>query len=390
MNQQSKLPPDIEGQRVASLIAGYIRKTLSSAEHDELDRWVEASDANMQLFEELTDEDRLARNLEWLDNLDTEKQLAEVKKGMKFTPQRAPGSRIRVLPLLAVAAIVTALVIGLRNMQKESETVPVDSPVTEIIPPANKTLLILDNGRKIPLDSARIFVDNATSLSTSGGLNYRGITFSAPAVHTLSIPAGTSYHIVMADGTGVWLNAGSSLKYAVPFASDRRLVELNGEGYFEVTKDPSRPFIVKTTRGTEVRVLGTSFDVNAYSDEGTETVSLLEGSIELTTGSKKAQVVPGQQYQVRTGEALSGTTFDAGELLAWKDDRFVFRDATITEIMQQVKRWYDIDVRFSHRPATLFNATVSRREPLSKLLRLLELTGSVHFKTENRTVYVLQ
>jgi len=223
MNQASNLLPDEQAQRIAYLVTGYIRKTLTKKEHDELDHWVEASDKNMLLFEQLTDETTLADNLRWLDKIQVEHQLHKAKKGVVFNTQKRSATVSRMLPLLAVAAIILSLVIGGYIFQNVPEGTAPQSLATEIIPPANKTVLILEDGTEIPLNLQKTFrLDSLNTITTAGGLDYSTLQSPSSGLHTLSTAAGSTYQLTLSDGSKVWLNAGSSIKYPVAFAANER------------------------------------------------------------------------------------------------------------------------------------------------------------------------
>jgi ferric-dicitrate binding protein FerR (iron transport regulator) len=210
------------------------------------------------------------------------------------------------------------------------------------------------------------------------------------------------------DGSRVWLNAASSLKYPVRFDGRERVVELSGEGYFEVRPAPSsapgggerKPFIVKVN-GIEVEVVGTHFNINAYKDDAVTRTTLLEGKVRVRrkpiADSRQSSVVSGEVILYPGEQAVAGVhgvitmqkEINTEEIIAWKNGWFDFKDASIETVLQQASRWYNIEVVYKTKINKHFNAEVLRSEPLEKLLRLLELTGGVHFKIDNKTIYVL-
>jgi len=178
---------------------------------------------------------------------------------------------------------------------------------------------------------------NATSPVASGELLY----------NTIAIPRGGQYQLILADGTKVWLNAASSLRFPVAFAAGERRVQLDGEGYFEVAKDAGRPFIVQT-KTADVQVLGTHFNVFAYADEAWKT-TLFEGSVAVKLLSSQAILKPGNQAIVKAGANDITTIRDANteEAIAWKEGYFHFNDADVVSIMNQLSRWYDVDIIYN-------------------------------------------
>lgn len=398
MNEQSHTDIDKQALRIAYLIAGFIRKTLTKSEHDELDAWVEASDENMKLFEDLTDEKNVEENLRWMDGLNTEAQLTKVKQGLAFNPtsKKTRSRRLWTYSLAAAALVIVLALSIIRYMSPSKNNDPavatVDFP--NILPQMNSTTLQLGDGTVIDLASRDVGeIKEADGANKAGDaqLSYEGQgSHVAMTYHTLITSVGGQYQLQLSDGTKVWLNASSSLKYPVSFPGAERVVELSGEGYFEVAKDAGKPFRVKLAKDEEVRVLGTHFNVSNYSDDAQRKITLLEGSVEVAYKNRKQLLVPGQQATIAEAGLIMSTPGNMEEVVGWKNGLFVFNDADIKTIMKQVKRWYDVDVVYKDEVGHYFNATISRNEPLSKLLRLLELTGKIHFKIENKTIYVLQ
>jgi len=199
-------------------------------------------------------------------------------------------------------------------------------------------------------------------------------------------PAGGQVRVLtLPDGTKVWLNAASSLKYPVVFGGAKRKVELTGEGYFEVAKDPMYPFEV-SAGGSTVQVLGTHFNVNAYTDEPAVKVVLAEGAIRL---NNSVVLKPGEQGMIAKNGNLEKDKADLVMALAWKNGQFVFKQTPIDLLMRQVARWYNATIVYDAKVPDHFNAEIGRDVPVSKLLHLLEATGSVHFKIENNTITVM-
>jgi ferric-dicitrate binding protein FerR (iron transport regulator) len=192
----------------------------------------------------------------------------------------------------------------------------------------------------------------------------------------------------------VWLNAESSLRFPVTFSGDTRTVEITGEAYFEVAHNARKPFKV-LANGTEVQVLGTHFNVHAYKDEPEIKTTLVQGSVKvrsgLSTGELHTAILkPGEQAQMNDNKLTIANDIDMQQVLAWKNGQFMFNDATIESIMQQVTRWYDVDVRYDAKISKHFIANIPRNVPLSELLKLLELTDQVHFKIQGRQITVIR
>jgi transmembrane sensor len=287
----------------------------------------------------------------------------------------------------------------------------------DVKPGGSKAVLTLSNGSKIVLDGAgvgQIAQQGGVDVEHlgSGGSAYRVQTTKPNAVlyNTLETPRGGIYQLRLPDGTRVWLNSGSSIRYPVFFAGNERQVELTGEAYFEVAKNASAPFKVIINGKAEVDVLGTEFDVDAYENEPSIKATLLEGSVRMVkavpvplvgvnTNKEKLGVVlkPGQQAQLISGgntgngeEVLNVDHHpDLDEVMAWKNGLFRFNGESIETIMKDAARWYNVDVVYKTDNKLSFVATISRDVPISKLLKLLELTDRVHFQIDGKRITVL-
>ncbi|MBV4358841.1 FecR family protein [Pinibacter aurantiacus] len=270
---------------------------------------------------------------------------------------------------------------------------PVSISADVAAPQSYNARLTLADGSVVMLDSAgagTVAVQGKTNVikKEDGSILYNETSFSPDiAYNTLAAPRGGKVvTITLSDGTKVWLNSESTLRYPINFSSNVRKVELTGEGYFEVAKNPSKQFIVKTG-DVETAVLGTRFNVNSYADEAGIRVSLLEGSVKVTNGSSTADskiLKPGQQVKVdQTTEMIANA--DMEQVLAWKNGYFQFNSAAITTVMREAARWYDIDVEYSSKASNdTFSGKIPRSVNLSRLLKWLEWSD-VHFRLEKGT-----
>lgn len=389
-----------DADRIKFLIAGFIRETLTESEQDELDAWVSASEENLLLFEDLTDENKVEESLRFLDQVNTEKALRRIK--VKIGMRKKIGKTARLWYYGIAASVILAIgvfaffTLTNRNAGKDEKKIIVSQP--DIAPGGNKAVLIMGDGSIISLTDAvngLLRNENGTAISktATGELTYstgNPAEGASTVYNTLSTPRGGQYKVVLPDGSKVWLNASSSLKYPTAFIGTDRVVELTGEGFFEVAKNKARPFKVRLPEASEVEVLGTSFNVMTYGDEASQQTTLIEGSVKMSNNNSEIILKPGEQGLVSTGGKLHvNRSVNTHEITAWKDGNFDFRNASIETIMRQVQRWYDVDVVYRAKIQHEFNADVSRNEPVSQLLRLLELTNRVHFKIENKIIYVL-
>lgn len=207
------------------------------------------------------------------------------------------------------------------------------------------------------------------------------------AYNTISTPRGGQYQLQLPDGSKVWLNAQSSLRFPARFIGNERLVTLTGEGYFEVAKDKAHPFKI-SINNMQVEVLGTHFNVMGYNDEPATTTTLLEGSVKIIKGGSVQKIVPGEQAIVKDGIRVAKV--NAEEAIEWKNGNFNFSHEKLGSIMRRISRWYDVDIAYSQRTTgATFVGTIPRSTNITEVLKYLELTGLVHFKIEERRVTVM-
>jgi ferric-dicitrate binding protein FerR (iron transport regulator) len=280
--------------------------------------------------------------------------------------------------------------------------------VQDASPGSNKALLTLSNGRTIQLDSAgkgQLAMQGDTRIIQldSGLLSYQSIDRqdktpdSLLAYNTITTPRGGQYQVVLPDGSRVWLNAASSLRFPAVFAGSQRIVQLKGEAYFEVAPRNKQPFIIHIAAAAsdaaplDIDVLGTHFNVNAYGNEPAVRTTLLTGSIRIRKGIRTNMLRPGQQSIAANNDQdlQVNDNADLEEAVAWKNGMFIFNNLPLESIMRQIERWYDMEVSYrgNLRPVS-FNGQLSRYSNVSRLLELLQTTGEVHFTIENKKIIV--
>jgi len=261
-------------------------------------------------------------------------------------------------------------------------------------PGHNGAILTLANGATVLLDSAHNGAigkqGSVRVVKQNGQLSYTSLTGTHELLYnTVTTPRGRQYQLLLADGSRVWLNSASSLRFPTGFTGNNREVELTGEGYFEVADNAAHPFIVKT-RNMDIHVLGTGFNVMAYADEGATAATLIHGSVEIKTGNQATRIIPGQQASIAQGtERLNLSNPDMTEVLAWKEGKFRFRKTGIKAIMRQIARWYDVDIVYKGDiPDVELSGVFPRTEYVSQLLEVLEDADKIHFTTEGNTIIV--
>jgi len=263
-------------------------------------------------------------------------------------------------------------------------------------PSAVNATLTLANGEKIILNGASNGVvsvqGNSNVVLNDGQINYVGNTednnSGQTLYNTLTVPRGSKIvSVILSDGTKVWLNSETSLRYPISFAGSVRRVELTGEGYFEVAKNATWPFIVSTA-GTIIKVLGTSLNVNAYTTDQSVRVTLVEGSVHVSKNLNSKILLP-QQQAVINDDIKVHSSFEMEDVLAWKNGRFSFNGSDIQQVMQELARWYDLDVIYTKEIKEKFHVEMTRNTSLTNMFKILEETGGVHFKVEGKKITVM-
>jgi transmembrane sensor len=324
---------------------------------------------------------------------------------------RAQGGKglFSLTPVRVAAAVLFFFIIsgsiylffGKKNIQN---TVAVTNKIKEykndIAPGGNKAVLTLADGSTIILDSLHNGLlaqqGNTQILKVdAGALAYNSKYSNAKnktevEYNVLTTPRGGEYQITLPDGTKVWLNAASSLRFPTSFTDKQRVVELTGEAYFEVVKNASMPFHVKVNN-IDVEDLGTHFNIMAYENEQGIKTTLLEGKVSVTKNGVTKNLVPGKQAITNDQtQTIDVTNANVEQAVAWKDGYFRFKETNIHELMREVERWYDVDVEFKTQGHDQdYTGIVPRTQNVSGLLHTLELTGTVHFEIEGRKIIVL-
>lgn len=362
------------------LYARYVRNEVSPQELEQF--FQQSQQVSPELLQQLLDKT-------WDETLPPPSQPAP-------RPGRA-SQRVAVLALVLVLLCVGGWYTWLRSGQRAQPLASrprTIAPVPAPVPGTDRATLVLSDGRRMVLTDAAdgdMAPQGATRLHKQGNtLAYRVAGAAAGAVryNTLETPRGGKYRLVLPDGSQVWLDAASSLRFPTAFVGSERRVELTGQAYFEVVKNARQPFLV-TVAGTTVRVLGTHFNVMAYADEQRLQTTLLEGSVQVAKGTEVALLLPGQQATLPAGgQQFKVARADTDAAVAWKNELFSFADADIPTVMRQLARWYALDVRYQGAvPTAHFTGELSRTQPLGDVLEVLQASG-VHFQLQGTTLLV--
>ncbi|SEO00412.1 FecR family protein [bacterium A37T11] len=356
----------------------------------------EAAGENGELSDML--ERELARqNPDAMDNQE------RINSLLKRADQRIPLTVHKSLPvpkmgwemkLLAAAALLVALAIGIYFLSSRRPINPQAQMVAQkdILPGYNKATLTLANGSKIDLDSAKAGIrSNGSVIVYNDGTAIKAPIHATSSItyNSLTTPRGGQYQIILPDGTMVWLNAASTLKYPSKFSGDRREVELEGEAYFQVINKQADPFIVNT-KSQSITVLGTSFNVSAYADERQTITTLITGKVRVSQGAQVVELIPGEQ-SAGLGTSLNKSKIDVGSAIGWKEGLFSFNEEPLESIMRKIARWYNIDVVFADDGLRnkVFVGVIDRLSHVSEVLDMLRVTGKVDFNIDGRKITVI-
>jgi ferric-dicitrate binding protein FerR (iron transport regulator) len=380
-------------QRIAYLVSRYQQDVLTVAEEEELRAWRDASADNRLFFEQMTDPDILRDKLLQYEKFDVAAGWNTFSTKHFPAKDNAPVRRMYRW-WSAAAAVLLLLGAGIYFLRPSAPPAPVAALSTmPILPGTSKATLTLADGSVIPLDSNgnRVITQQGALIHLNNGqLQYNMQDYTAQTtLNTLATPKGGQFRLTLPDGTRVWLNAASAITFPTAFRQGKREVEIKGEVYFEVAAMTKMPFQVKISHQTNIEVLGTSFNINAYTDEPGIKTTLIQGAVKVNAGSSSRVLLPGQQALVKSpGNIDIVAHADTAAILAWKKEEFNFRDADIPTVMRQLARWYDVTIVYAGNiPARRFQGEIQRNLPLSDVLEGLKGTG-IHFRLQGRSIIV--
>jgi len=390
-------------ERLQNLFQKYLNNNISADEYAEMWQLMDTEEQS----EKLT---TLMLNL-WQENPkhtlkdnDWDDKIRLLKSSIQPLKQK----RTSFWKYVAAASIIVALGSGLyvalisKNKSGNSE-ISINGVAANDVqaPQTNRAMITLADGRQVYLDSI-----SSGKVAQEGNINLvklpdgqivyetaNGDALKVMQYNTLHNPAGSKViDIQLNEGSHIWLNAGSSITYPVAFIGKERKIEISGEAYFEIAKDPSKPFKISAAGKAEVEVLGTHFNINSYSDEAIIKTTLLEGSVKITAAvSNKSHVLkPREQARIHhTGQFSVNKNVDVEEVMAWKNGKFIFQGLDIQSIMRQISKWYDVDVEYKGAiTKEEFVGIISRNVNISEIIKMLEKTGAVHFEIEGRKIIV--
>lgn len=390
----------VQFDSIVSLLKKRLHQPLTTEETVVLEQWLAEAEENRAMLQKLDDPAVIAREMQLITGAGEsiyskiQDQVPELAAPVADdTP--APVSFLRRRFIRYAAAAVLLLGIGTyiwlsRQPDPLPEQVVSVTKDSSIAPGRSGAILTLADGSQVVLDSmdnGRLAKQNGSEvIMQDGRLVYDPAAASKTAVlyNTMTTPRGRQFEITLPDGTHVWLNAASSIRYPTAFTGTERKVELDGEAYFEVTKNAKQPFIVDARKKSEIEVLGTSFNVSAYANDKSLNTTLITGSVKVNG----TIINPGQQAQV-TDQVRVVNNIDIDKVIAWQRGFFNFEGASLEEVMKQLERWYDIEVVYADGiPPVEFGGEFTRSMSLSGVLIALEKAG-VRYRLEGRRMIVL-
>lgn len=373
---------------VSYLISRHIAGDITRQESEKLEQWLNDG-ANRQLFERITSQQTMRSKIA---------RYAEGDVNAAFTSFAARrmkhNRRIRRMRWSAAACLIAALSVSAVLLLRDREAYnPGD---TEWIALSGTPKLTLSTGEQVELAGEGTVVAEQRGITIpvteGGGINYSTVAAEdgTQIFNRLEIPAACEYHFVLSDGTKVWMNAMSTLRYPIAFDPQQRVVEASGEIYLEVEPDPRRPFFVEAN-GVRVEVTGTAFNVQSYTDENYTEVTLAEGRVRIHAGDEKINLTPGWQLHWDKENGTSEVRrVNVEDYTCWKEGRYVFKSRLLAEVTRVAERWYDIDIVFENPDAanSVFTGVMIKTDSLEEFLHRLEETSAYQCVREGHTVTI--
>lgn len=383
----------MENSRIVYLVTGYLNNTLTELEIDELQLSLlneEESETVAAAFREII----LQMPADAGYQADQWESLADrilIQSPLEKPVVQMPVRRKRLY--WVAAAVVLAVAIGgtwYATINKPETNTLTKTELAEVQPGRQGAMLTLADGSQVLLDTIQNGVvalqGGATAKVVNGALIYEG---KGEAVYnTMSTPRGRQFQMTLPDGTQVWLNAASSIRYPTVFTGNERRVEVSGETYFEVARNSRMPFRVSVNNGTDIEVLGTHFNINGYSNESSINATLMQGSIRVKKGDEAVVIKPGEQARVQSRISVEKEV-DLDQVMAWKNGLFNFNGSKLEVVMRQIERWYEIEVVYEKGvPNITVGGEMTKDIPLKGLMIVLEKLD-VHYRMEGRKLIIL-
>ena len=381
---------------IAALILAYSRNEIDNEGRKKLDSWLNESASHEVLLARVQDEELQMEDIRKILSYDAGKAWMEVTRKVARRRGRKLGMIYRVAASVVVVVGVSLALWMNQNKKVNTNKVVEVAQVAEIVPGRPMATLTVASGAVYQLDT----LDNVALSSTLAANDGKEVIFTdlqgrdslvEVQYNKIEIPRGGEYKITLSDGTRVHLNAQTELRFPESFAnSDQRVVYLSGEAYFEVAKNAAKPFIV-CCRNYNVKVLGTSFNVNDYEDQGDSKTTLASGKVEIDMNGRQTVLKPGQQAVIKAGR-VNVKEVDVEVYTTWMHENFRFQSETVEEIMKKLARWYNIDVVYLGDSVKNYHFTgyLPRYADISDVLDLLSLTTKIKFNLKGKTITVME
>lgn len=382
---------------ISELILKSFQNQLTEAEKQELQEWLSAQPQNKELYDSLLHPD-LQQKADLIQHLHPEKSWSKLEKSIPFR-HSAPLLTFTKYAAILLLLLTAGWFLYLTHEKTGHSSIPPTTVSSAPIPGSSKAMLILESGKTIELTQGQSFqlqqdsntrlnnTDNMLRVETTGTSTANTDNYS-----TLAIPKGGEYQLLLSDGSKIWLNSDSRLRFPAVFNGDQRKVFLDGEAYFEVSHNPQKPFIV-VTKEMEVKVLGTRFDVKAYPEDNLVYTTLVSGAVKTNHIYSPDSIIlrPNQQcIYNKTDKKMAARNIDPESFLGWVHGRFIFEDESLEEIMKQVSRWYDVNIVYQYPQLAQYHFTgnVDRFDNVSTLLQMIEKTYNISFTINEKNIVV--
>ena len=385
----------MEDKSIFELIAEYSAGTISPADAELLRERLESDAEAMRLFREIRETEKVLKSVQVQEKIDLQKSWQRLDSSLAGLPRK--GRRLFLTVGSVVAASVALLLMFVFPFTRQVEQPGTLVSQVGITPGGVKAILQSEDGKMIDLTSS-----TSSHIVTSDGLvlvndSLKGLRFDQSKLenqpmkyHTLAVPVGGEYHFTLADGTRVWVNSASEVRFPNCFFGGKREIYVKGEVYLEVARDEKHPFIVYTGEN-EVRVLGTRFNLTAYPDEQKVITTLVEGSVEFRNDQSSVRLKPGEQSVLnRATNKLEKQKVDVSIYTSWVSGTYEYERSPLSDITRQLSRWYDVQfiyesTEFSNHP---FTGVVKRDQSLEEVLSIIEKTTNIKFKISGRTIII--
>ncbi len=389
-----------EQYKISELIAMKVSGIIEEKEKDLLDSWLLESEENKKTYSQILAKLRMPSDKKYFNDKVLNNDWQKVFNTINLNKKR---KRLQIFYMVGRVAAVFCICAGLsyllistiNNFDSNSVKQYAQNDEHKESP---KAILVLEDGKQIDLTQY-----NVKDISQSGvviSMNEQELVYNVndsitPTLkeiyNTIIIPKAGEYSFMLADGTKVWVNSDTKLRYPVKFLGDKRVVYLEGEAYFEVRKNEDKPFIVKTFAGVDVEVLGTRFNVEAYKDSEKIKTTLIAGKVDVSKGEKSHILTPNQQLVFNMqSNTMVKKEVDAYMFVAWKDGKFLFENEKLETIMMKLSRWYNVEVFYMNQDVKDFHFTgdMERYEDISTILKLIEESTDIKFRIKEKTIII--